>query len=40
MNGALSNERTGLSFMIAAGPRQSSHIYGLRILAAILLQEF
>jgi hypothetical protein len=27
MRGALSDERTGLSFKIAAGPRQRSHIY-------------
>jgi hypothetical protein len=40
IRGALSHERTGLSFAIAAGPRQRSNIYRLRNLAAILFHEF
>jgi hypothetical protein len=38
--GALSDERTGPSFIIAAGRRKRSHIYRLRTVAAILLHEF
>jgi hypothetical protein len=40
MWGAISEERTDLSFKIAAGPPQRTHIYRLRTLATILLHEF
>jgi hypothetical protein len=40
MWGALSDERTDLSFIISASPRQRSHIYRLWPLAAIWLPEF
>jgi hypothetical protein len=38
--GVLSDETTGLSFKIAAGPRQRIHIYRVWTLAAIMLDEF
>jgi hypothetical protein len=40
MWGALSDQRMGLSFTIAGGPRQCSHIYSLQTLTAVLLHEF
>jgi hypothetical protein len=38
--GFLSDERTGLSFIIAAGLRKRSHLYRLWTVAASLLHEF
>jgi hypothetical protein len=40
MEGPLSDEKTGMSFTIAAGPRQRSHIYDLWILGLIFLHDF
>jgi hypothetical protein len=40
MWGVLSDVKMGLSFVVAAGPHQRSHIYCLWTLAAILLHEF
>jgi hypothetical protein len=40
MCGTVCDERTGLSFAIAAGSRQHSHIYRPWTLLAILLHEF
>jgi hypothetical protein len=40
MWGALSGEKTGLSFTISVGTCQCMHIYRLWTLAAILLHEF
>jgi hypothetical protein len=38
--GAHSDERTGLSFIIGAGPHNRSHIYRPLTVAACLLHEF
>jgi hypothetical protein len=38
--GALSDERTGLSFTMAAGPRQRSHFYCLRLETSLFVASY